>query len=158
MKKRKIFDIEKVGFGDEVKVSPTPKPVSKKEIPVVIQPVEPSIAKPSVNPPQAVLSPEVNVKKERQSVTVSKTNTSRSNSSLNLTGYRPVEFVSPISGRRVTQPKRVHLAHGQYELSTASLVDELSDGNVQETAQIQTSLSDQENQMASDLNEGFDHR
>lgn len=156
MKKRKIFDIEKVGFGDEVKVSPTPKPVSKKEIPVVIQPVEPSIAKPSVNPPQAVLSPEVNVKKERQSVTVSKTNTSRSNSSLNLTGYRPVEFVSPISGRRVTQPKRVHLAHGQYELSTASLVDELSDGNVQETAQIQTSLSDQENQMASDLNEVFD--
>ena len=137
MKKRKIFDIEKVGFGDEIKVSPTPKPISKKEVPVMIQPVESSIAKPIVNRPQAVLSPEVNVRKERQNSTVASSNSSRLNTSSTMTGYRPVEFVSPISGRRVTQPKRVHLAHGQYELSTASLVDELNDESLHEDAQIQ---------------------
>lgn len=38
MKKRKIFDIEKVGFGDEVTVSPAPKPISKNESKVMIQP------------------------------------------------------------------------------------------------------------------------
>lgn len=156
MKKRKIFDIEKVGFGDEIKVSPTPKPISKKEVPVMIQPVESSIAKPIVNRPQAVLSPEVNVRKERQNSTVASSNSSRLNTSSTMTGYRPVEFVSPISGRRVTQPKRVHLAHGQYELSTASLVDELNDESLHEDAQIQPPLSDEATEGVTDLNEELD--
>ncbi len=156
MKKRKIFDIEKVGFGDEIKVSPTPKPISKKEVPVMIQPVESSIAKPIVNRPQAVLSPEVNVRKERQNSTVASSNLSRLNTSSTMTGYRPVEFVSPISGRRVTQPKRVHLAHGQYELSTASLVDELNDESLHEDAQIQPPLSDEATEGVTDLNEELD--
>lgn len=156
MKKRKIFDIEKVGFGDEIKVSPTPKPISKKEVPVMIQPVESSIAKPIVNRPQAVLSPEVNVRKERQNSTVASSNSSRLNTSSTMTGYRPVEFVSPISGRRVTQPKRVHLAHGQYELSTASLVDELNDESLHEDAQIQLPLSDEVTEGVTDLNEELD--
>lgn len=156
MKKRKIFDIEKVGFGDEIKVSPTPKPISKKEVPVMIQPVESSIAKPIVNRPQAVLSPEVNVRKERQNSTVASSNSSRLNTSSTMTGYRPVEFVSPISGRRVTQPKRVHLAHGQYELSTASLVDELNDESLHEDAQIQLPLSDEATEGVTDLNEELD--
>lgn len=156
MKKRKIFDIEKVGFGDEIKVSPTPKPISKKEVPVMIQPVESSIAKPIVNRPQAVLSPEVNVRKERQNSMVASPNSSRLNTSSTMTGYRPVEFVSPISGRRVTQPKRVHLAHGQYELSTASLVDELNDESLHEDAQIQLPLSDEVTEGVTDLNEELD--
>lgn len=156
MKKRKIFDIEKVGFGDEIKVSPTPKPISKKEVPVMIQPVESSIAKPIVNRPQAVLSPEVNVRKERQNSTVASSNSSCLNTSSTMTGYRPVEFVSPISGRRVTQPKRVHLAHGQYELSTASLVDELNDESLHEDAQIQPPLSDEATEGVTDLNEELD--
>lgn len=156
MKKRKIFDIEKVGFGDEIKVSPTPKPISKNEVPVMIQPVESSIAKPIVNRPQAVLSPEVNVRKERQNSTVASSNLSRLNTSSTMTGYRPVEFVSPISGRRVTQPKRVHLAHGQYELSTASLVDELNDESLHEDAQIQLPLSDEVTEGVTDLNEELD--
>ena len=158
MKKRKIFDIEKVGFGDELKVSPTPKPISKKEVPVMIQPVESSIAKPIVNRPQAVLSPEVNVRRERQNSTESLSNTSRVNMSSTVTGYRPVEFVSPISGRRVTQPKRVHLAHGQYELLTASLVNELDEERLQEDIQTQTPslLSDESAESVTDLNEALE--
>ena len=48
-----------------------------------------------------------------------------------------MEFVSPISGRRVSQPKRVHLAHGQYELSTASLVDDKAEKQLIEEVEVQ---------------------
>ena len=106
MKKRKIFDIEKVGFGDEVTVSPAPKPISKNESKVMIQPTVKPIVKSVVDRPQAILSPEVNVKKERHISTSTQPNSSRMNtsSSSKASGYKPVEFVSPISGRRIHQP------------------------------------------------------
>ena len=141
MKKRKIFDIEKIGFGDENKAKAPlePKPILKKESPVAIQPIRETRVKPVVNRPSAVLSPEVTLTTERPTSAKSQTNTSRINTLNNAksSGYKPVEFVSPISGRRVSQPKRVHLAHGQYELATASLVDDKEKKQLIEEVEIQ---------------------
>lgn len=155
MKKRKIFDIEKVGFGDEVTVSPAPKPISKNESKVMIQPTVKPIVKSVVDRPQAILSPEVNVKKERHISTSTQPNSSRMNtsSSSKASGYKPVEFVSPISGRRIHQPKTVHLAHGQYQLSTASMVEENKDKPLVEEVQIETHLRDEGSEVVSVLND-----
>lgn len=127
MKKRTIFDIEKVGFGDEPIVkskAPSPPKVSDD---LVVNPVPKKMnsPKPAEISPQSMshlketqpLQPKrVLLEEEKPSkILVSGTQRSR---------FKPVEFISPITGRREKQPKVVLLAHGQYELSTASLVEE----------------------------------
>ncbi len=127
MKKRTIFDIEKVGFGDEPIVRPkapnpskasddlmmnsVPKKTSSpKSTEIVPQSISHVTKKPPLQPKKVLLEEDQSSKK-----LVSGTQHSR---------FKPVEFVSPITGRREKQPKVVLLAHGQYELSTASLIEE----------------------------------
>lgn len=155
MKKRKIFDIEKIGFGDEVSVSVEPKPISKKESTVMIQPTEKPVVKPVVNRPVAILNPQVNVQKERHTSAKAQSNSSRINTSSTTkpSSYQPIEFVSPITGRRVNQPKTVHLAHGQYQISTASMVEKKLEENLVKEVQVEANLRDEANGVVSSLNE-----
>jgi len=103
MKNRKIFDIEKIGFGDElggpVTANRLPKPVAEK--PVATRPI---IAKPTpVNKVQPrSLAPKLEIPKVEEPV---KKQPSR---------FKAVEFISPISGSRRKKPEKLHLAHGQY--------------------------------------------
>ncbi|MDE5977608.1 MAG: hypothetical protein K2G70_03975, partial [Turicibacter sp.] len=144
MTKRKIFDIEKIGFGDEEIISPPQKPVLKNE-PFVQSTVKPRV-QPVVNRPPAILSNEVTIKQENNYSTPTKRQPSRVSTPSPTTnsGYKPVEFVSPISGRRVNQPKTVHLAHGQYYFATASMVDEKLDQLKDEELQLEKQLVDEE--------------
>lgn len=132
MKKRKIFDVEKVGFGDEVRVKPkvvSPPKVDKvKQIDLVI---EESITVPkSVKSKSKVEIEKVEVKQPKiTNVNIDAPQSSkRATSNQRNYQFKPVEFVSPITGRREKQPKVVQLAHGQYEVSTASLVETIEDG------------------------------
>ncbi len=121
MKKRKIFDIEKIGFGDEEVVA-TPKSVSINEVKQRVNTVRQSEVKPVIDRPQAILSQEIKVVQEKKPMP-STTRTGEGQTGAPKTAiYKPVEFVSPITGRRVQQPKAVQLAHGKYQLSTATIV------------------------------------
>ena len=129
MKKRKIFDVEKVGFGDEVRVKPkvmSPPKVDKvKQTDLVIEE--------SIRVPKSIKS-KVEIEKveaKQPKITNVKIDASQISKrpTFNQSNYqfKPVEFVSPITGRREKQPKVVQLAHGQYEFSTASLVETVED-------------------------------
>lgn len=121
MKKRKIFDIEKIGFGDEEVVA-TPKSVSINEVKQRVNTVRQSEVKPVIDRPQAILSQEIKVAQEKKPMP-STTRAGEGQTGAPKTAiYKPVEFVSPITGRRVQQPKAVQLAHGKYQLSTATIV------------------------------------
>ena len=132
MKKRKIFDVEKVGFGDEVRVKP--KVVSPPQVDKVKQTdlvIEESIPVPkSVKSKSKVEIEKVEVKQPKiTNVNIDAPQSSkRATSNQRNYQFKPVEFVSPITGRREKQPKVVQLAHGQYEVSTASLVETIEDG------------------------------
>lgn len=129
MKKRKIFDVEKVGFGDEFQIKPkvmSPPKVDKvKQTDLVIGE--------AIRVPKSIKS-RVEIEKieaKQPKITNVKIDDPQSSkqSTFNQSNYqfKPVEFVSPITGRREKQPKVVQLAHGQYEFSTASLVETVED-------------------------------
>lgn len=131
MKKRKIFDIEKVGFGDEVRVKPkVMSPPKVDKVKLVDSVIEDSI----IEPTSTKSRPKVGVEKveaKQPKITNVKIDAPESSrrAHFNQRNYqfKPVEFVSPITGRREKQPKVVQLAHGQYEFSTASLVETVED-------------------------------
>ncbi len=128
MKKRKIFDIEKIGFGDEEIVSPS-KSVSMDEVKQQVQPIIKPEVKPVIDRPQVILSHEIKMTQEKNGITPTTRSKDVKGGTPKTATYKPVEFVSPISGRRVHQPKTVHLAHGKYQLSTATFVsDDEQDG------------------------------
>lgn len=68
MKKRKIFDIEKIGFGDEEIVSPS-KSVSMDEVKQQVQPIIKPKVKPVIDRPQVILSHEIKMTQEKNGIT-----------------------------------------------------------------------------------------
>lgn len=98
MKNKKIFDIEEIGFGDEIrepKLTRQPEP-------------EPSYAKPIIKEPE----PELILPRKAKEKKVEPEPSRR---------FKAVEFISPISGSRKKKPTKLHLAHGQYLVDTQEL-------------------------------------
>lgn len=121
MKKRTIFDIEKIGFGDELDLVPKKAPskpkLENKEIRTSSTIVRTSSSHKQVMKQDEIELPVTKQKAERTKIT----------SSPKSSRFKPVEFVSPITGRREKRPKYVQLAYGQYQFSTSSVVETVED-------------------------------
>lgn len=124
MKKRTIFDIEKIGFGDEVISKPkkVTLSVTKEEI-EELRTIQSVTCKPVLKQEEI----ELPVMKPRVEKVKPLKTTSPITSSPKAPRFKPVEFISPITGRKENRPKYVQLAHGQYQFSTSSVVETIED-------------------------------
>ena len=103
MKKKRIFDIEEIGFGDElVKKAQTPKGEGENTQVIVN-------SGGSIHPLEEEVSPVLPTFKPQPPSQIQK-------KPIRKIRYEAEEFISPVSGRKSREPQVVHVAHGEYRL------------------------------------------
>ena len=129
MKEKKIFDIEEVGFGDEIGFRIPPRRVSK----TISQPVIKQEVERQVEPPPRYESKEVKkeLPEKQRPIEQSLLKPSQPKSELvrqynrnvspKKTRFAAEEFISPITGSRPRKPQVVHVAYGEYQWKGAPL-------------------------------------
>ena len=121
MKEKKIFDIEQVGFGDEIGFRIPPRRVSK---PIIEPPTKPKNENRVENTQKYAIKETRKIPPIPQPKPEPVHQQPSRNTMSRKTKFAVEEFISPITGSKHKKPQVVHVAYGEYQWKGSPIEEE----------------------------------